>query len=84
MTTQTVDGPQEQPVLSPSAAASILERLDAMLVELQALRQEVQAMAQTQKKQPQNLADELYGSLGQGSWEELDPNADIEWMRFGT
>lgn len=69
---------------SPATAKIILDRLDAALAELQSLRQEVQAMVQTEDNVSRNLADELYGSLGYGSWEELDSNADIEAMRFGA
>lgn len=69
---------------SPATAKIILDRLDAALAELQSLRQEVQAMVQTEDNVSRNLTDELYGSLGYGSWEELDSNADIEAMRFGA
>ena len=63
---------------STATAKTILDRLDTMLAELQSLRREVQAVIQTEDEETRGLADELYGALGQGSWEEMDSNADVE------
>jgi hypothetical protein len=55
----------------------ILDRIDAIIQELQALRQVV--LAQTHPAE-EDLATQLYGALGQGSWEEYD--AQLDWQRF--
>jgi hypothetical protein len=81
---QTLDQSQEEPVVPSAAVQRILARLDSMMIELRALRQEVQTITQFEDELPRSLADELYGALGQGSMEELDSNVDIEAMRFGT
>lgn len=82
--TQALDRPQKDTGVPSIAVQRVLARLDSMMIELRVLRQEVQTMAQLQEESPHSLADELYGALGQGSMEELDSNADIEAMRFGT
>ena len=58
---------------------SILGRIDAIILELQALRRAV-----LEDKQPpqENLTSKLYGVLGQGTWEEYDPKLD--WQRFAS
>jgi prefoldin subunit 5 len=58
---------------------TILERIDMIMHELQALRKTVQAM-QTQSSSG-DLTQQLYG-LGQGTWEEYDLNLD--WQRFDS
>jgi hypothetical protein len=55
----------------------ILRRIDAIIQELQALRQAV--LVRTRPSES-NLAEQLYGALGQGTWEEYDP--DLDWQRF--
>ncbi len=56
----------------------LLRRIDAIMRELQALRQSVKAM---QTNVPEtDLAQQLYGALGKGSWDEYDP--DLDWQRF--
>ena len=55
----------------------ILERIDAIIQELQELRQEVLIQERTSEK---NLAAGLYGAWGQGSWSEYEPHLD--WQRF--
>jgi hypothetical protein len=60
MTTQTND-------LSPT----ILQRIDAIIVELQVLRQQILAIQSPSASSP-DLVDEMAGSLGQGTWEEYD------------
>ncbi|MFO7684279.1 MAG: hypothetical protein R6X34_29970 [Chloroflexota bacterium] len=69
MTTQTND----------SSATMILQRIDAIIAELQALRHQVQII-QPDSTPSTNLVEELAGSLGQGSWDEYDPQLD--WQRF--
>jgi hypothetical protein len=65
--------------LEPSPDA-LLERIDLIMRELQALRQTVQAMTKPTPSAP--LAQELFGSLGQGTPEEYEPDIDINWQRF--
>jgi hypothetical protein len=58
---------------------AIVQRIDAILQELAALRRMViQSQLQPQGK---NLAERLYGSAGQGTWDEYDPYLD--WKRLG-
>lgn len=59
--------------------AMILQRIDAIIAELQALRQQVQT-TQAATPPPANLVDELTGALGNGRWEEYDDLLD--WERF--
>ncbi|HEX8682521.1 MAG TPA: hypothetical protein VF707_09430 [Ardenticatenaceae bacterium] len=57
---------------------AIVQRIDAILQELAELRRMViQSQAYPQGK---NLAERLYGSAGQGTWDEYDP--DLDWKRF--
>ena len=59
---------------------TILRRIDAIIAELQSLRQAVTTL-QTQSAPPsQNIVDELFGSLGPGNWDEYDHMLD--WERF--
>jgi hypothetical protein len=76
--------------------ASILKRIDTIVGELLALRQEVQSLTQQESglisapkpqtvaivAQPLDLVDELYGSLGQGSWTEVEQEINSKWERF--
>jgi len=62
-----------------STTKTLLERIDAIAHELEELRQAV--LAQDRPRNG-NLADRLYGALGQGSWEEYDP--DLDWQRFSS
>jgi hypothetical protein len=52
-------------------------RIDSIVLELQELRQDV-----LMQRQPpdHDLVAELYGSWGQGTWEEIEP--DTDWQRF--
>lgn len=59
----------------------ILQRIDAIILELQALRQQV-LTSQVSDSSSANLVAELAGSLGQGSWDEYDTKLD--WTRFDT
>jgi hypothetical protein len=61
----------------PDPLDAILKRIDSIVLELQELRQAVL----TQQQPPdRDLVAELYGSWGQGTREELEP--DIDWQRF--
>lgn len=58
----------------------ILQHIDAIIHELQELRQVV---ARTQVDLPtDDLAKQLYGALGQGDWSEYDK--DLDWLRFNA
>lgn len=61
----------------PSEA--VLERIDAILRDLLELRQTVVAQGRAARG---NLARELFGALGRGTWEEYD--LDLDWQRFGS
>jgi hypothetical protein len=58
----------------------ILQRIDAIMRELGELRQMVLRI----QSEPTagNLAQQLYGALGHGSWEEYD--MQLDWQRFGA
>ena len=56
----------------------ILQRIDAIIRELEALRQSVVAVQISPSSA--NLAQKLFGALGQGSWTEYD--LDLDWQRF--
>jgi len=60
---------------------ALLQRIDAIMRELQELRQLVIAQPLFQgKPQEPDLVAQLSGCLGQGSWKEYED--DIEWERF--
>jgi len=59
---------------------AILQRIDTTIRELEGLRK---ALLRAQAETPENnLAQQLYGALGQGDWEEYDPKLD--WQRFAA
>ena len=58
---------------------TILQRIDAIIAELQALRWQVQTV-QPPTTPTANLVDELAGALGNGRWDEYDKLLD--WERF--
>lgn len=58
---------------------TILQRIDTIIAELQALRRQVQTV-QPLTTPSANLVDELAGALGNGRWEEYDKLLD--WERF--
>lgn len=62
----------------------VLERIDAIMRELQELRHMMEPVARQDSplKEEQDLVDLLWGSLGQGSWDELDSTVDTNWYRF--
>jgi hypothetical protein len=75
---------------------SLLQRIDAILGELLSLRQEIQLQTQREHRLDQlaksqrvdiaqssvDIVDELYGSLGQGSWDEIEFDINTKWERF--
>jgi hypothetical protein len=62
-----------------STAATLLERIDTIARELEELRKAVWLQTQLPEK---NLANRLYGALGQGSWDEYD--LELDWQRFSS
>lgn len=58
----------------------ILKRIDAIITELQALRQQVKALETRSEPTSRDIVDELAGSLGQGTWDEY--NKFLDWERF--
>ncbi|HSJ53430.1 MAG TPA: hypothetical protein VLC52_06745 [Anaerolineae bacterium] len=62
-----------------STTETLLERIDVIAHELEELRQAVLAQVRPPNG---NLTDGLYGALGQGSWDEYDP--DLDWQRFSS
>jgi len=62
----------------PSAEV-ILRRLDTIMRELEELRKMV--LHAEHEPMPGDLAGQLFGVLGRGSWDEYD--LDLEWQRFG-
>lgn len=56
----------------------ILNRIDAIIHELETLRKIVETKRIETPRT--NLADQLFGSLGKGTWEEYD--TDVDWRRF--
>jgi hypothetical protein len=57
----------------------ILKRIDAIIQELQELRQIVLVQEHVADG---NLTAQLYSALGQGTWDEYD--LDLDWQRFAT
>lgn len=55
----------------------VLERLDTIIRELQELRQVVLIR---NRPAEENVTAQLYGALGQGTWDEYDLHLD--WQRF--
>jgi len=55
----------------------MLARIESAIHELETLRRQLLVPAITAG----NLAEQLFGALGHGSWEEYDLNLD--WARFG-
>ncbi len=56
--------------LSPQ---TVLERIDTIIWELQELRQAVSVQIRPVKR---GLTAQLYGALGQGTWDEYDLRLD--------
>lgn len=61
----------------PESPDLILKRIDAIIQKLQELRQVVLVQERSSEG---NLAEQLYGALGQGTREEYD--AELDWQRF--
>lgn len=58
---------------------TIVQRIDAIMGELQLLRQIVVTLHPIQPR-PSGLVQQLYGALGHGDWDEYDPQLD--WTLF--
>ena len=56
----------------------ISQRIDAIIQELEELRKVI--TAQESGPCSEDLAQQLYGALGQGVWEEYD--FDLDWKQF--
>lgn len=54
-----------------------MKKIDSILYELEEMRQSILEQAQHSDG---NLAEELYGVLGQRTWDEYDPGLD--WQLF--
>ena len=64
-----------QPTRTPEGTDAILARLDAIMRELQTLRQEILV---SQPQPAGSIVDQLWGAMGQGTPEEVDDlNQDI-------
>jgi hypothetical protein len=61
-----------------SSPEAILQHLEAIIHELETLRQAI--LAAQVKPDSDNLAQKLFGVLGQGTWAEYD--LDLDWHRF--
>jgi hypothetical protein len=72
--------PQQYAVPSGQALSDpeIVQRIDAMIRELQLLREMV--AARQPKKSETHLVEDLFGVLGNGSWAEYD--SALDWERF--
>ena len=57
----------------------MLERIDAMMRELQALREAVLSL---QEEPPGQITKQLFGSLGQGTPDEVEDKPDIYTQIF--
>lgn len=66
-------------ILNPSPD-TLLQRIDTIMHELQELRQAVFRLQAGSVED--NPAQQLYGALGQGSWDEYD--LELDWQRFGA
>lgn len=63
-----------------TSSEMILRRIDAIIGELQSLRQAVIVIQNQPTLPTQQIVEELFGSLGPGSWDEYDPMS--EWEQF--
>jgi hypothetical protein len=58
----------------------LLRRIDAIINELQSLRQAVLTAQNSSAPPTQSIVEELFGSLGPGDWDEYD--LLLEWEQF--
>jgi hypothetical protein len=58
---------------------TIIQKIEAIVYELQELQRTLQA--QTRPSAP-NLAEQLFGALGKGTWDEYELHLD--WQRFAS
>ena len=64
-------------VQTPLDVRQVLERINAVMRELEALRRELLLPTQAT---PPNMTEQLFGAAGHGTREEYDLNLD--WARF--
>ena len=64
--------------LEQPSTEAILQRIDAIMRELEMLRNVV--LSRTNIPDNEDLGELLFGALGQGTWAEYD--TDLDWMRF--
>ena len=69
-----------KPMTVEQPTAMLLERINAIIDELQALRQTVLAMQS--KPADINLTQQLYGVFGHGTWAEYETGLD--WQQFNS
>lgn len=57
---------------------AVVDRVDAIIHELETLRRMLTAAPSAQP--PEQIAQKLFGVLGQGNWTEYD--LGLDWQRF--
>jgi hypothetical protein len=69
--------------ISPAILDSrqIIARIDAIIHELESLRRQLTAVTPPVTSTP-HLTERLFGALGQGTWDEYEP--DLDWLRFSS
>jgi hypothetical protein len=65
-----------------SEVEQVVTQIDAIIPELLALRRRLTVAAPASSPTTASTTAELYGALGNGSWEEYDP--DVDWVQFGA
>lgn len=58
---------------------ALLQRIDTIIREMMELREKVARM-QSVTDTDEDLAQQLYGAVGHGTWDEYD--MDLDWQRF--
>lgn len=70
---------------------AVLKRVDAMMLEMNSLRETIQTIIQAYRTSSatssletveESLADKLYGSFGQGTPDEMNFDKNLYWERF--
>lgn len=63
-----------------TSSEMILRRIDAIIDELQSLRRAVITQQSPAITPTRSIVEELFGSLGPGSWDEYD--LMLDWKQF--